>query len=94
MVSGKKSSLISAKDTKKKDRNALWLWLIDFIDWQRYSGMRLSETLNLTPRSINTNSWYVTIGSKTESIPRGSPLFLLTFQVKFFFNGASNFFPE
>lgn len=53
------------KGYQKKDRNALWL--IDFIDWQRYSGMRLSETLNLTPRSIDTNTWNVTIGSKSFS---------------------------
>lgn len=54
-----------SKGYQKKDRNALWL--IDFIDWQRYSGMRLSETLSLTPRSVDTNSWHVTIGSKSFS---------------------------
>ena len=54
-----------SKGYQNKDRNALWL--IDFIDWQRYSGMRLSETLSLTPRSINTDTWYVTIGSKSFS---------------------------
>lgn len=54
-----------SKGYQKKDRNALWL--IDFIDWQRYSGMRLSETLSLTPRSINTDTWHVTIGSKSFS---------------------------
>lgn len=50
---------------QSKSRNAMWL--IDFIDWQRYSGMRLSETLNLTPRDINTDNWHVTIGSKSFS---------------------------
>ncbi|WP_234567489.1 tyrosine-type recombinase/integrase [Rhodohalobacter sp. 614A] len=50
---------------QKEDRNALWL--IDFIDWQRYSGMRISETLSLTPRSINTATWEVTIGSDSFS---------------------------
>jgi len=54
-----------SKGYQRKDRNALWL--IDFIDWQRYSGMRLSETLSLTPRSVNTDSWHVTIGSKSFS---------------------------
>ena len=48
---------------QKADRNSLWL--IDFIDWQRYSGMRISETLSLTPRSINTETWQLTIGSNT-----------------------------
>lgn len=54
-----------SKGYQSKERNALWL--IDFIDWQRYSGMRLSETLSLTPRSIDSNSWHVTIGSKSFS---------------------------
>ena len=54
-----------AKGYQKIDRNALWL--IDFIDWQRYSGMRISETLSLTPNSINQNNWEVLIGSATFS---------------------------
>jgi len=46
-------------------RNALWL--IDFIDWQRLSGMRISETLNLRPTDINTDTWEVHIGSSSFS---------------------------
>lgn len=53
------------KGYQKKDLNALWL--IDFIDWQRYSGMRISETLSLTPMSINDETWDVTIGSSSFS---------------------------
>ena len=53
------------KGYQNEERNALWL--IDFIDWQRYSGMRISETLNLTPECINTETWHVTIGSSTFS---------------------------
>ena len=53
------------QDIKKghQSRHRNGLWLIDFIDWQRYSGMRISETLNLTPKFINTETWQVTIGS-------------------------------
>lgn len=50
---------------QNKNRNALWL--IDLINWQRYSGMRISETLNLRARDINTNTWEVTIGSEIYS---------------------------
>lgn len=54
-----------AKDLKKgyqnKKNNALWL--IDFIHWQRWSGMRLSETLNLRVGDINTSTWEITIGN-------------------------------
>lgn len=53
------------KGYQSKSRNALWL--VDFIDWQRFSGMRLSETLNLTPRDIDSGSWHVTIGSSSFS---------------------------
>jgi len=53
------------KGYQKTDLNALWL--LDFIDWQRYSGMRISETLSLTPASINTDTWQVTIGSDSFS---------------------------
>ena len=52
-----------AKGYQNSDRNALWL--IDLIDWQRWSGMRISETLSLTPRSFNTETWDITIGSAT-----------------------------
>jgi site-specific recombinase XerD len=45
------------KGYQSKNRNALWL--IDFIDWQRLSGMRISETLNLRAKDINTDLWYV-----------------------------------
>ncbi|GEM_PF-2745578 len=50
------------KGSQKKNRNALWL--IDFIDWQRWTGMRISETLNLRVEDINTNDWIINIGSK------------------------------
>ncbi len=50
------------KGFQKKNRNALWL--IDFIDWQRWTGMRISETLNLRVEDINTNDWVINIGSK------------------------------
>lgn len=53
------------KGHQSKNRNALWL--TDFIDWQRYSGMRISETLSLRPSSINTDTWEVTIGSDSFS---------------------------
>jgi site-specific recombinase XerD len=53
------------KGYQNESRNALWL--IDFIDWQRYSGMRISETLSLTPKSINTHTWEVLIGSDSFS---------------------------
>ena len=52
-----------ARGYQSKNRNALWL--IDLIDWQRWSGMRISETLSLTPRSFNTETWDITIGSAT-----------------------------
>lgn len=50
------------KGYQNKDKNSLWL--IDFIDWQRLSGMRLSETLNLYPSDINKETWEISIGSK------------------------------
>lgn len=37
------------------------MWLIDFIRWQRYSGMRISETLRLRVRDIDTGNLRVTI---------------------------------
>ncbi len=46
---------------QKKSSNALWL--VDFIHWQRLSGMRLSETLNLRGSDINTETWEITIGN-------------------------------
>lgn len=49
------------KGYQKEHRNALWL--IDFIHWQRLSGMRLSETLNLRAGDINTDTWEITIGN-------------------------------
>ncbi|WP_445665138.1 tyrosine-type recombinase/integrase [Fodinibius sp. AD559] len=49
------------KGYQHEGRNALWL--IDFIHWQRLSGMRISETLNLYPKDINTDTWEVRIGS-------------------------------
>ena len=48
-----------------QERNALWL--IDLINWQRYSGMRISETLNLRCKDINTTTWEVRIGSDSFS---------------------------
>ena len=39
------------------------MWLVDFIHWQRLSGMRLSETLNLRAGDINTQTWEITIGN-------------------------------
>jgi integrase len=50
-----------ARRYQSVNRNALWL--IDLIDWQRWSGMRISEILSLTPRSFNTETWDITIGS-------------------------------
>lgn len=50
------------KGYQKKSRNALWL--VDFIHWQRLSGMRLSETLNLRIKDINTSSWEIRIGNE------------------------------
>lgn len=37
------------------------LWLIDFIRWQRYTGMRISETLRLKVGDIDTDNWQITI---------------------------------
>lgn len=37
------------------------MWLIDFMRWQRYSGMRISETLRLRVRDIDTVNWRITI---------------------------------
>ena len=53
------------KGYQSKSRNSLWL--VDFIDWQRLSGMRISETLNLYPSDINTDTWEVRIGSNSFS---------------------------
>lgn len=50
------------RGTQKPNRNAFWL--IDFIDWQRWTGMRISETLNLRVGDIDTNNWVIHIGSK------------------------------
>jgi hypothetical protein len=49
------------KSYQKENNNALWL--IDFIHWQRLSGMRLSETLYLRAGDINTQSWEIMIGN-------------------------------
>ena len=53
------------KDLKKgfqsEKKNALWL--VDFIHWQRLSGMRLSETLNLRAGDVNTDTWEIMIGN-------------------------------
>ena len=48
------------KGVQSPKRNALWL--IDLIDWLRYSGMRISEALNLRVCDINTETWDVSIG--------------------------------
>lgn len=50
------------KGFQTEKRNALWL--VDFIHWQRLSGMRLSETLNLRVSDINTQTWEVIIGNR------------------------------
>ena len=50
------------RGVQKPSRNALWL--VDFIDWQRWTGMRISETLNLRVGDIDTNNWAIHIGSK------------------------------
>ncbi|MDZ7757214.1 hypothetical protein [Rhodohalobacter sp.] len=55
----KLTSYISSKvasDIKKgfQTENFNALWLIDFIHWQRLSGMRLSETLHLRAGDIDT----------------------------------------
>lgn len=49
------------KGFQHENNNALWL--IDFIHWQRLSGMRLSETLNLRAGDINQQTWEVTVGN-------------------------------
>ncbi len=59
-ISGKVAKDLQ-KGFQKKETNALWL--IDFIHWQRLSGMRLSETLNLRANDINTDTWEITIGN-------------------------------
>ncbi|MEQ9279415.1 MAG: site-specific integrase [Balneola sp.] len=59
-ISGKVAKDLQ-KGFQKKKTNALWL--IDFIHWQRLSGMRLSETLNLRANDINTDTWEITIGN-------------------------------
>lgn len=40
------------------------MWLIDFLRWQRMSGMRISETLSLKVSSIDWDSWDVRIGGE------------------------------
>jgi integrase len=54
-----------AKDLQKgfqsEKKNAYRL--VDFIHWQRLSGMWLSETLNLRVGDINTETWEITIGN-------------------------------
>lgn len=54
-----------ARDIKKgyQKENCNALWLIDFIHWQRLSGMRLSETLNLRAGDINMDNWEIIIGN-------------------------------
>lgn len=42
-------------------------WLIDLIDWQVKTGMRITETLELRAKDINTNNWMVTIGNTNYS---------------------------
>ncbi len=59
-ISGKVATDLQ-KGFQKKHTNALWL--VDFIHWQRLSGMRLSETLNLRVGDINTQTWEITIGN-------------------------------
>lgn len=49
------------KGFQSKQKNALWL--VDFIHWQRLSGMRLSETLNLRAGDINIDTWEIVIGN-------------------------------
>lgn len=61
-------------------RNARWL--IDFIDWQWYSGMRISESLNLYPSDINTKTWEVKIGSDSFSTKTKSKQILPIGEVK------------
>lgn len=53
------------KDLKKglQSEKLNAMWLVDFIHWQRLSGMRLSETLNLRAGDINTDTWEITIGN-------------------------------
>jgi len=59
-ISGKVAKDLE-KGFQKKNCNALWL--IDFIHWQRLSGMRLSETLNLRVGDVNTQTWEIIIGN-------------------------------
>lgn len=60
-ISGKVAEDLE-KGFQKKNSNALWL--VDFIHWQRLSGMRLSETLNLRKGDINTETWEIMIGNE------------------------------
>jgi integrase len=39
--------------------------VIDFINWQRMTGMRVSETLSLTAANINMVTWELSIGDKS-----------------------------
>jgi integrase/recombinase XerD len=39
--------------------------MIDFINWQRMTGMRVSETLSLRPGNINLSTWELSIGDKS-----------------------------
>lgn len=52
------------KQTNFPQRLATWegIWLIRFLRWQRMSGMRISETMNLRVGSIDWHTWDVTIG--------------------------------
>ena len=59
-ISGKVASDIK-KGYQNREFNALWL--TDFIHWQRFSGMRLSETLNLRAGDINITTWEIVIGN-------------------------------
>jgi len=45
-----------------KDQNDQWL--LDFIDWQFYSGMRANETLSLTRDNFDFDGGYVTFRQK------------------------------
>ncbi len=59
-ISGKVAADLK-KGFQKESSNALWL--VDFIHWQRLSGMRLSETLNLRAGDINSDTWEIIIGN-------------------------------
>jgi len=55
-----------AKNHQKGNRNDLWM--IDFINWQHYSGMRLAETLSLTRDNFDLEQGIVRFEQKGKKL--------------------------